>query len=114
MCPGSSGDQRPATACKAPEGALRSRVRMPVDAFERIRVALPPAVNDLSAEKLAFSPDSEPNSIGWLVVRDGWTPGGALRVSAGVPPSLPGASDHPLCRHRGRALAADHPRARPS
>jgi len=38
-----------------------------VDAFERIRDALHPAVNDLSAEKLAFRPDSESNSIGWLV-----------------------------------------------
>jgi hypothetical protein len=38
-----------------------------VDAFERIRDALHPAVNDLSAEQLAFRPDGESNSIGWLV-----------------------------------------------
>jgi uncharacterized damage-inducible protein DinB len=38
-----------------------------VDAFERIRDALHPAVNDLSAEQLAFRPDDGSNSIGWLV-----------------------------------------------
>ena len=38
-----------------------------VDAFERIRDAVNPAVNDLSAEQLAFRPDGESNSIGWLV-----------------------------------------------
>jgi uncharacterized damage-inducible protein DinB len=38
-----------------------------VDAFERIRDAVNPAVNDLSAEELAFRPDGESNSIGWLV-----------------------------------------------
>jgi uncharacterized damage-inducible protein DinB len=38
-----------------------------VDAFERIRDALHPAVNDLSAEQLTFRPDGGSNSIGWLV-----------------------------------------------
>ena len=38
-----------------------------VDAFERIRDAVNPAVNDLSAEQLAFRPDGESNSIAWLV-----------------------------------------------
>ena len=38
-----------------------------VDAFERIRDAVNPAVNDLSAEQLAFRPDGGSNSIGWLV-----------------------------------------------
>ena len=38
-----------------------------VDAFERIRDAVNPAVNDLSAEQLAFRPVGESNSIGWLV-----------------------------------------------
>src|ERR1019366_5326812 len=37
-----------------------------VDAFERIRDAVNPAVNGLSAEQLAFRPDGESNSIGWL------------------------------------------------
>jgi hypothetical protein len=38
-----------------------------VDAFERIRDSVHPAVNGLSAEELAFRPDSESNSIAWLV-----------------------------------------------
>ena len=38
-----------------------------VDAFERIRDAVYPAANDLSLEQLAFRPDRESNSIGWLV-----------------------------------------------
>jgi hypothetical protein len=38
-----------------------------VDAFERIRDAVNPAVNGLSAEELAFRPDGKSNSIGWLV-----------------------------------------------
>ena len=38
-----------------------------VDAFERIRDAVNPAVNDLSAKQLAFRPDGESNSISWLV-----------------------------------------------
>jgi uncharacterized damage-inducible protein DinB len=38
-----------------------------VDAFERIRDAVHPAVNDLSAEQLAFRPDGGSNPIGWLV-----------------------------------------------
>ena len=37
------------------------------DAFERVRDAVHPAVNGLSAEELAFRPDSESNSIAWLV-----------------------------------------------
>jgi len=38
-----------------------------VDAFERIRDAVHPAVNGLSLEELAFRPDGEANSIAWLV-----------------------------------------------
>jgi hypothetical protein len=38
-----------------------------VDAFERIRDAVHPAVNGLSLDELAFRPDSESNSIAWLV-----------------------------------------------
>jgi hypothetical protein len=38
-----------------------------VDAFERIRDAVHPAVNGLSPEELAFRPDDESNSIAWLV-----------------------------------------------
>jgi uncharacterized damage-inducible protein DinB len=38
-----------------------------VDALQRIRDAVYPAVNDLSAEQLAFRPDDGSNSIGWLV-----------------------------------------------
>jgi hypothetical protein len=37
------------------------------DAFERIRDAVHPAVNGLSAEQLAFRPAGDSNSIGWLV-----------------------------------------------
>ncbi|HWD52376.1 MAG TPA: DinB family protein [Acidimicrobiales bacterium] len=38
-----------------------------VDAFERIRDAVHPAVNGLSLDELAFRPDAESNSIAWLV-----------------------------------------------
>jgi hypothetical protein len=38
-----------------------------VDAFERIRDAVHPAVNGLTLEELAFRPDPESNSIAWLV-----------------------------------------------
>ncbi len=38
-----------------------------VDAFERVRDAVHPAVNGLSLEELTFRPDSESNSIAWLV-----------------------------------------------
>ena len=38
-----------------------------VDAFERIRDAVYPAVNGLSAQQLAYRPDGESNSIAWLV-----------------------------------------------
>jgi uncharacterized damage-inducible protein DinB len=38
-----------------------------VDAFERIRDAVHPAVNGLSPDELAFRPDEESNSIAWLV-----------------------------------------------
>jgi hypothetical protein len=38
-----------------------------VDAFERIRDAVHPAVNGLTLEQLAFRPDAESNSIAWLV-----------------------------------------------
>jgi Protein of unknown function (DUF664) len=37
------------------------------DAFERVRDAVHPAVNGLSPDDLAFRPDSESNSIAWLV-----------------------------------------------
>jgi uncharacterized damage-inducible protein DinB len=38
-----------------------------VDAFERIRDAVYPAVSGLSPDELAFRPDDESNSIAWLV-----------------------------------------------
>jgi Protein of unknown function (DUF664) len=38
-----------------------------VDAFERIRDAVHPAVNGLLPDELAFRPDGESNSIAWLV-----------------------------------------------
>ncbi len=38
-----------------------------VDAFERVRDAVHPAVNGLSSEELTFRPDRESNSIAWLV-----------------------------------------------
>src|ERR1700761_7026780 len=38
-----------------------------VDAFERIRDAVHPAISGLSPEELAFRPDSASNSIAWLV-----------------------------------------------
>ncbi|MGA3148758.1 MAG: DUF664 domain-containing protein [Acidimicrobiales bacterium] len=38
-----------------------------VDSFQRIRDAVYPAVSGLSPEELAFRPDSESNSIAWLV-----------------------------------------------
>ena len=38
-----------------------------VDAFERIRDAVHPAVNGLSPEEWAFRPDPESNTIAWLV-----------------------------------------------
>jgi hypothetical protein len=38
-----------------------------VDAFERIRDAVHPAVNGLSGDQLAYRPDGESNSIAWLV-----------------------------------------------
>ncbi len=37
------------------------------DAFERIRDAVHPAANGLTVEELAFRPDSESNSIAWLI-----------------------------------------------
>ncbi|MGO8870783.1 MAG: mycothiol transferase [Acidimicrobiales bacterium] len=37
------------------------------DAFDRVRDAVHPAVNGLSADELAFRPDEESNSIAWLV-----------------------------------------------
>jgi Protein of unknown function (DUF664) len=38
-----------------------------VDAFERVRDAVHPAVNGLTPDELAFRPDAESNSIAWLV-----------------------------------------------
>jgi hypothetical protein len=38
-----------------------------VDAFERIRDAVHPAVNGLSLNELTYRPDPESNSIAWLV-----------------------------------------------
>jgi hypothetical protein len=38
-----------------------------IDAFERIRDAVHPAVNGLSADDLAARPNDESNSIAWLV-----------------------------------------------
>jgi uncharacterized damage-inducible protein DinB len=37
------------------------------DAFQRVRDAVYPAVNGLSVEELTFRPDSESNSVAWLV-----------------------------------------------
>jgi uncharacterized damage-inducible protein DinB len=37
------------------------------DAFQRVRDSVHPAVSGLSAEDLAYRPDSESNSIAWLV-----------------------------------------------
>jgi len=37
-----------------------------IDAFERIRDAVHPAVNGLTREELVFRPDAESNSIAWL------------------------------------------------
>ncbi len=37
------------------------------DAFERVRDAVHPAVNGLTVEQLIFRPDTETNSIAWLV-----------------------------------------------
>jgi uncharacterized damage-inducible protein DinB len=38
-----------------------------LDAFERIRDSVHPAVNGLSEDELAYRPDAESNSIAWLV-----------------------------------------------
>ncbi len=38
-----------------------------VDAFERVRDSVYPAVNGLSQDELAFRPEAESNSIAWLV-----------------------------------------------
>ena len=38
-----------------------------IDAFERIRDAVHPAVNGLSRDELAFRPEDNSNSIAWLV-----------------------------------------------
>jgi uncharacterized damage-inducible protein DinB len=38
-----------------------------LDAFERIRDSLHPAVNGLSVDELVYRPDAESNSIAWLV-----------------------------------------------
>jgi len=38
-----------------------------MDAFQRVRDAVHPAVNGLSVEELTFRPDAESNSIAWLV-----------------------------------------------
>ena len=43
-----------------------TRADILVDAFERLRDAVYPAVNGLSLEQLAFRPDPESNSIAWL------------------------------------------------
>jgi hypothetical protein len=50
---------------QAEEGPMTSSDVL-VDAFERIRDAVHPAVNALSLEELAFRPDPESNSIAWL------------------------------------------------
>jgi len=44
-----------------------SHTELLVDAFERIRDAVHPAVSGLSADELAFRPDNESNSIAWLI-----------------------------------------------
>jgi len=38
-----------------------------MDAFERVRDGVHPAVNGLNVEELSFRPDAESNSIAWLV-----------------------------------------------
>lgn len=38
-----------------------------LDAFERVRDEVHPAVNGLTLDELSFRPDSESNSIAWLV-----------------------------------------------
>jgi uncharacterized damage-inducible protein DinB len=38
-----------------------------MDAFERVRDGVHPAVNGLTPEELAYRPDGESNSIAWLV-----------------------------------------------
>jgi hypothetical protein len=38
-----------------------------IDAFERVRDAVHPAVNGLTTDELAFRPDQESNSIAWLI-----------------------------------------------
>jgi hypothetical protein len=38
-----------------------------IDAFERVRDGVHPAVNGLSTEDLTFRPDDQSNSIAWLV-----------------------------------------------
>jgi hypothetical protein len=42
-------------------------IELLVDAFERVRDGVHPAVSGLSTEELAFRPDDESNSIAWLV-----------------------------------------------
>jgi hypothetical protein len=44
-----------------------SGIDLLVDAFERIRDAVYPAVTGLSAPELAYRPDDESNSIAWLI-----------------------------------------------
>jgi hypothetical protein len=83
-----------------------------VDAFERIRDAVYPAVNGLSAQELAYRPDGESNSIAWLVwhltrIQDdhvaalrggeqGWTEGGwSERFSLPLDPSDTGYGHGP-------------------
>ncbi len=84
-----------------------------VDAFERVRDAVHPAVNGLSLEELTFRPDSESNSIAWLVWHltriqddhvaglDGdeqvWTGGGwAARFGLPLTPRTPATATTPM------------------
>jgi hypothetical protein len=56
----------PHPASQTEEGTMTSTDVL-VDAFERIRDAVHPAVNGLSLEELTYRPDPESNSIAWLV-----------------------------------------------
>jgi uncharacterized damage-inducible protein DinB len=60
-----SGLERPSEQTK--EERPMSSNELLVDAFERVRDAVHPAVNGLSADELTFRPDDGSNSIAWLV-----------------------------------------------
>jgi hypothetical protein len=57
----------PVTGPSAPQGGPMTSLDLLVDAFERVRDAVHPAVGGLTPEELAFRPAAESNSIAWLV-----------------------------------------------